>query len=469
MASARRARVLAVLPLENRRGSNDAHLAEGLTAILIDGIDSRELHVPSRSAVEAADPTARDPLEVGRDLGAEAIVTGSVAASASGGIVIELRVTGTGDGLVLFAEKLECTLSEVVKAAERASRSIARALLVQRKDASSSLDDTEAIELYLQGVQEYRKRWAGSATRSGACFRRALERAPDDPMILAAYALALARRVSVDGETELISEARAVSKRAMALARDRAEPHLAIAAVAMQLHDNVEAARALRIAIAIAPHNGDAHQMLGMLKMEVLSVEDGLAHLYTVLTLDPTYAHARWWIGRGHALLGDWARADAIFATPPDDPHGWNDYWINRGRGLLYDLTPARMARFQADFATSPPFVTKNAIAAALALFNGRRPATDELAPFAAAPSAAKRRKAFFATVLAEVAIASGDLDSAMEHIANADAAGFVDIVWMDACPLLAPVRARGDFSILRERVLARAASVKATLSGEEK
>jgi TolB-like protein len=304
-ATARRSRVLAVLPLANLAGPDEAHLAGGLTAVLIDGIDSPALRVPSRGAVEAASAPGRGPLEIGRDLGAEAIVTGSVTAtttdSGARGVVIELRVIGTGDGLVLYAETITSSINDVVRAAEQASRSIARALLVERKETTAASYDGEVVDLYMQALQEYRRRWEQSAEKSGQCFRKALERAPDDPMLLSAYALSLARSISFGGEAPLVDEARAVIARALVLARDRAEPHLAVAALELQMTDNVAAARALRVAAEIAPNHADVHYLLGMLTFEVKDIAEGQAHLTTALTLDPTLTHARWWIARARA------------------------------------------------------------------------------------------------------------------------------------------------------------------------
>jgi eukaryotic-like serine/threonine-protein kinase len=456
VTTVRRARVLAVLPLSNLGPPESAHLAEGLTAVLINGMSSRELRVPSRAAVETAGHAGRDPLQVGRDLGAEAIVTGSVGVTASGGLLIELRVIGTGDGLVLYSERVECGLTDVVGAAEAASRSIARALLVDRKDALSAMHDGEVVDLYLQGLQESKGRWQQSADRSAVFFRQALERAPDDPMVLSALALALTRRLSFDGGEDVIAEARAISGRALSLARDRAEPHVAVAAVELQLMDSAAAARVLRVALAIAPHNADAHKMLGLLASETISATEGLAHLYTAITLDPTLAYARWWIARMHGLLGEWARCDAVFATPPDDPQEIDEYWVSRARTVVYARDPERREHFESELVAALPFASKAAITGALAVARGEQPWGDGLAMFLKEPGS-PRRKCFSATIMAEVLCAGGNHESAMASLADADRAQSPDIVWLDNCSLLEPLRKRTDFIAIRKRVAARA------------
>ncbi len=473
--SVRRSRVLAVLPLVNLAGAEEAHLAEGLTAILIDGIDSRDLRVPSRGAVEAASTPGRNPLEVGRDLGAEAIVTGSVAvASVVTGagrlIAIELRVIGTGDGLVLYEERVNARLDEVVRAAEEASRSIARALLIERKDESTPLYESEVVDLYLHGRQQHRRRWEDSVDRSLSYFRRALALAPNDAMVLSAYALALARRLAFVGDEEVVKEALAVSTRALLAARDRPEPHLGRAAVAMQLADNVVAARALRVAAAIAPHHADVHYLLGILVLEVVGAVEAQGHFTTALMLDPSLTHAHWQVARSHALLGEWARCDALFATPPDDPANRADYWINRGRTVFYDPSPERLERFDADFAKAPWFDAREAIATAFAMLHGRRPSASDPSKLAALTKrkrGSKRRIAYVATMMAELSCAHGDLDEAVACLEEADAAGSVDIVWVDTCVLLGKLRERPEFKAIRDRFAARAAEVREALGAK--
>ncbi|MBX3188190.1 MAG: protein kinase [Labilithrix sp.] len=466
-AAVRRVRVLAVMPLANLGPPEDAHLAEGLTALLIAGLDSAQLRVPSRGAVEAARPGDRDALEVGRDLGAEAIVTGSVERSASGSVTVVVRVIGTGDGLVLFADTVLRPVAELVRAAEDASRAIARSLLVERKDASAVVHESEVIDLYLQGLHEFRRRWDEALARSVDCFRRALDRAPDDAMILSAYAIAVTRRLTFVRGEEPIAQARQASQRALLLARERPEPHLAVAALALQLGEHDDAARSLRVALAIAPHLADAHSMRGLLGLEVNSVADGLAHLYTATTLDPAMRHVRWWIARAHALLGEWSRCDALFDALPDDAQAQHDYWMNRARALVYNVTPERVQRFADDLERSPEFSSKTAVASILALARGERgpAATAAAAKLTLPPDATARQTCYISSLKAELACFMGEPDQALAALRDAERAQLIDLVWLDACPLLAPLRDRADLRSIREVVAARAASVSAILA----
>ncbi len=296
---------------------------------------------------------------------------------------------------------------------------------------------------------------------------RALERAPDDPMILAAYAAALARRLSFGGRASELEEARAVAARALALAPDRPEPHVALASVLLHLADDVGAARAVLDALQVAPHHADAHQYLGLLAFEVVGAAEGLAHLYTATTLDPSMLHARWWIARGHALLGEWARSDAIFDARPPEAEETNDYWVNRARALSYGRTPERVAKYVAELSAAPDFATKAALQAAIALMSGSAPAPDALRVLQDPNEpVSKRRASYLACVRAEIAGAIGDVDGVLRAVEEADRAEFVDVVWVDACPNLEAARRDPRFAELRARVANRAARVRAVLAG---
>src|SRR5690606_33548824 len=55
--------------------------------------------------------------------------------------------------------------------------------------------------------------------------------------------------------------------------------------------------------------------------------------------------------------------------------------------------------------------------------------------------SFAPRRVAFLAQIRAEIRVASQDFAGALEDLREADAAGLIDIVWLDRCHLLRKIR----------------------------
>jgi serine/threonine-protein kinase len=283
-------------------------------------------------------------------------------------------------------------------------------------------------------------------------------------MILSAYALALARQLTFEQDDSVSREAGTAVARALSLARDRPEPHLASALLELQRNDNIACARAVRVAMAIAPHHADVHDVLGILTLEVNSPPAGIAHLYTAMTLDPTLMHCRWWIARAYALLGEWARCDALFENPPTDEQECNGYWMSRARSLLYRRTPEREARFDAEFAAAPAFDLRPTIAMALAWV--RSPVRSGAASLLSVMGRSVRHQGHIACLLAELAAAANlPAEETMKALRAADAAEIIDVVWLDLCPLFADLRDTPDFRAIRTSLAVRAALVAEVLA----
>ena len=81
----------------------------------------------------------------------------------------------------------------------------------------------------------------------------------------------------------------------------------------------------------------------------------------------------------------------------------------------------------------------------------------DRLQPPASIEHLSRRGTANRFQILAEVAGFSGDRDVALDAIARAVDIGFVDLLWLDHCPLLDSVRASPRFGALRVRLQERA------------
>ena len=107
-------RSIAVLPFRNQGPAEDGYLAEGLTDDLIDGLSMLpSLRVRSRGAVAAQlrqlGSDVPDPTVVGRALGAELLVDGSVR-RAGNALRIAARLLTCSDGTQLGPSALTAPL-----------------------------------------------------------------------------------------------------------------------------------------------------------------------------------------------------------------------------------------------------------------------------------------------------------------------------------------------------------------------
>ena len=111
-------------------------------------------------------------------------------------------------------------------------------------------DRLDRIDRYLRARNEYHKVWPESVARSVELFQQALVRAPNDPTILAGYAIARARYNFYVGEDSDL--ARQAAERAVAAGPNLPEAWLAIASVRFQHGDPAGAVRDLKTATAKA-------------------------------------------------------------------------------------------------------------------------------------------------------------------------------------------------------------------------
>ena len=61
-----------------------------------------------------------------------------------------------------------------------------------------------------------------------------------------------------------------------------------------------------------------------------------------------------------------------------------------------------------------------------------------------------------------ECAMYMNDAERALTAIEDADSAGFLDVAWMDMCPLLGALRDHPRFRVVHEHAQARAAPIEA-------
>src|SRR6185369_11706018 len=95
-------KTVAVLPFRNAGAPDDDYLAEELTDDLIDALSmTRGLKVRARGMVQRFRGGEHDPREVGRELGVQVVVEGSVR-RARGNVRISARLVSGGDGFQLW-------------------------------------------------------------------------------------------------------------------------------------------------------------------------------------------------------------------------------------------------------------------------------------------------------------------------------------------------------------------------------
>jgi tetratricopeptide (TPR) repeat protein len=361
-------------------------------------------------------------------------------------VVLEARLVGRRDALVLWQRKSECAFEDVLVWARDTAAATARMLDARLRGlAREPLTDPRALDLFLRARHEYGKRWPGAFHRAIELLEQARKTSPADPLVVASLAVANAMSLTITNDADALDRTEALASRARALAPERAEGYLAIGAVAMQRGEEDVAVRHLGTCLELAPSLAEAHAQLGLMLSESGPVDRAKHHLATAVRLDRSLQTFRWTEGRLAYMTreSDWR---AYFTPPPADADRQNFYWLYRCRVALYAadarLSPDELAAFEAS-----TFELKERLLTFVALSRGEKVPLAELSiadDFARCDVRLRRRRALGAMIKAELAGAAGAWDEAMHAFVRAANEGSRDAVWAQHCPLALEIRHRG-------------------------
>ena len=342
MPATRATDAIAVLPLENLSGEPaEEYFADGMTeALITDLAKIGGLKVISRGSVMGFKGTKQPLAEIGRALGVDSIVEGSVV-RARDRVRISARLVRAATDEYLWAERYDRELADVLALQDEVARAIAHSIdqtLHPRTAVVPRRVDPEVYLLDLRGRHFWHQR-----TETG--FRSALRLFEDavarDPTYAPAYvgiaeSLNMLANYGLVRPQEIRPRSLAAARRALKLDENSAEAHRLLAFVhwqfAFELQEAIaEYERSLQIDpnspgttywfgayLAVIGFFDRAHELLNRaqeldpLSLVVPSVqgwthifarrfEEALPYLEQVLRIDPSFHLALWF--QGEALV----------------------------------------------------------------------------------------------------------------------------------------------------------------------
>jgi non-specific serine/threonine protein kinase len=248
---------VAVLYFENQSGvKEDEYLRDGITEDVITELSKiRGLNTFSRPTVLAFRDKPVTPAQIGQQLGAAYVLTGTVR-RAGARLRISAQLVDTHTDFPLWSERFDREMKDVFEVQDEMARKIAEALRVTLSPqelealADKPTENLQAYDLYLRG-----KRYARRLTRQDVefalqMFENAVTLDPSFALAYAACANACAMYYSFFSRDQVwVERAREASGRAVALRWDLPETHVSQAWVlyAAGLYD--EAVRMVKKAI----------------------------------------------------------------------------------------------------------------------------------------------------------------------------------------------------------------------------
>ncbi len=301
-APAMRKLMLAVLPLINLTGiAEEEFFVDGMTEELITqlaGLNPARLGVIARTSMMRYKATSKSIKEIGRDLGVEYIVEGSMR-RADGRVRITAQLIQASDQTHIWAQSYEREMSSILALQREVAQMIAMRVHVQLTPARAAATRTvapQAYELYLKGRYYLNRANPYDHEKALAHFQQAAE---EDPLYAPAYAGiadTFVFQAFYQGlPRKLALQAREAAHRAIELDPDLANAHTSLAIIkALNDWDWAGADAGFLRAINLEPGSSNVHRAYSEFLSLMGRCEQALVEARHARELDPFSGNANY-------------------------------------------------------------------------------------------------------------------------------------------------------------------------------
>jgi len=307
---------IAVLPFADMSQAKDQdYLCDGIAEEVIGALRSIPgLRVASRTSSFQFKGSQVDVRAIGEKLNVRTLLEGSVR-RAGDRVRISAQLVNASDGYQLWYERWDRELRDTLAIEDEIARHIAEALELEltgrpAEGASRSTESAEAWESYLQGrrfLHQHRRKGFEVARLS---FLRAIEIDPGYARAWAGIANCSSfLRLYFGAGDEAVRDAGEASAKALALAPELAETHVARGFALSLTASNVEAVAELDRAIAIDPLNYDAHYIKGRVMFALGRHGEAADQFKRACDIQPEAYDSWYLLGMAARKLGEERRA----------------------------------------------------------------------------------------------------------------------------------------------------------------
>jgi TolB-like protein/cytochrome c-type biogenesis protein CcmH/NrfG len=267
---------IAVLPFEDMSpGHDQGYFCDGLAEELIRALTRLAgVRVASRTSSFRFRGGGHDVRSIGGQLGVRSVVEGSVRKSGDR-LRVAVQLSDARDGYQLWSERYDRELKDVFEVQDEIAENVARALRLVLSDQERNAlrgeasANVEAYDFYLRGRAFLSRIRSNEIRQSLTMFGRAVELDPEFPLAYVGLALAAYWLHSwLGGGAAEIARADAASRKALDLAPELAEAHVARGATLALGSRHEEAASEFEAAIRIDPRQWDAYYLFGRMRFE---------------------------------------------------------------------------------------------------------------------------------------------------------------------------------------------------------
>ena len=326
---------IAVLPLQNLSAeAADGYFAEGMQDEILGQLGRiASLRVIARGSTQSLAKVSAEATELGRKLGADYLIEGSVQ-KADGLLRIHLRLVDAGDGTQLWAERYDRRAEDLLAVQAEIATAVAEVLRLRLSPAEQQAlarrvtANPAAYDAYLRGLALINQPSPGSTARAEAerQFAEAVRLDPQFALAWAWRARAVASRYvyNEDRSADARARSREAYRTALRLAPDLDQALLAEGFHEYWVEQRYDDARGHFERLRQRwPNHAEPAYALALIARRTGRWEDSLGHFRDSLRMDPLNAGTltEW----GLTLMGmrrfaeARERFDAALAVTPDD------------------------------------------------------------------------------------------------------------------------------------------------------
>jgi TolB-like protein len=283
---------VAVMPFLNQTAdAKDEYFSDGLTDELIRVLSRVEcLRVTAPSVVFRFKRQPRDARQVGRELGVEAVLEGSVWRSADR-IRITVNLVGVKDGFNLWAQRFDGNMGDLFGFQDEVCAAVAEALdvrlAVQVREKRPS--DVRAYVQYLKGAHLLKKRRPDDVRRAFEYFQDAIRLDPGfaEPYYGAAMFYNVSAAYGALPPRSALTQAEDLLAKGLALDETSTRLHSTLGMLRVFQWRWAEAEQAYKRAISLEPANAFPHMTYPILCSFLGRHDEALLHAAKAVELEP--------------------------------------------------------------------------------------------------------------------------------------------------------------------------------------
>lgn len=291
-------RSIVVLPLTSLSGvPDDRALGLGFADALLTSLAGvPDVRVRSTHGVNHETTQPRPPLEIGRALGVDAVLDGTLQ-RANGVLRVTLRLIRTSDGTQVWFDSFDEAENEIFRLQDRMASETAESLKwnltadVRHRTGRRNTTNREAYHAYLLGRMHFDKRQADDYDQAIVEFGRAIAVDPAYALAFAGLADVYAFQAGVRrgaARDALYEKSRAMARRALELDEGLAEAHTTLGWV-KRLHewDWAGSEAEFKRALELNPEDVNAHQWYALLLTTLGRRDEAVKEAETARELEP--------------------------------------------------------------------------------------------------------------------------------------------------------------------------------------